>query len=169
MGLFARDISTPQSAELHETRSVLLIGTYIYTYNCVYIYIGILLCPYSKATRLYIRSFDHSSHGAGGEGALKDICWGHGVLRGYSVHFFLRAFEIGKMEGHFLMEFPRAKKYTRRNSYGEPVLGYRSVFGDVAGCLSYTAFLQSKEFDLQPTLDFQSLTSSLCSDQVFAT
>ena len=32
----------------------------------------------------------------------------------YSVHFFLRAFEIGKMEGNFLMELQKEKLYTRK-------------------------------------------------------
>ena len=81
--------------------------------------------------------------------------WLQHPFSGYSVHFFLRAFELGKMEGNFLMEFKKEKLYTRKNSAGVPVHGYRSVFGDIANCLNYTNHLCSQEFDLQASLQFR--------------
>ena len=80
--------------------------------------------------------------------------WLQHPFSGYSVHFFLRAFELGKMEGNFLMEFKKEKLYTRNNSAGVPVSGYRSVFGDIANCLNYTNYLCSQEFNLQAALQF---------------
>ena len=59
------------------------------------------------------------------------------------------------MEGNFLMEFKKEKLYTRKNSAGVPVHGYRSVFGDIANCLNYTNHLCSQEFDLQASLQFR--------------
>ena len=53
--------------------------------------------------------------------------WLQHPFSGYSVQFFLRAFEIGKMQGNFLLEFTKKKKkYSRLNSAGEAVLGYES-------------------------------------------
>ena len=75
--------------------------------------------------------------------------WLQHPFSGYSVHFFLRAFELGKMEGNFLMEFKKDKLYTRNNSAGVQFSGYRSVFGDIANCLNYTNYLCSQEFNLQ--------------------
>ena len=73
--------------------------------------------------------------------------WLQHPFSGYSVHFFLRAFELGKMEGNFLMEFKKERLYTRNNSAGVPVSGYRSVFGDIANCLNYTNYLCNQEFN----------------------
>ena len=53
------------------------------------------------------------------------------------------------------MEFKKEKLYTRKNSAGVPVHGYRSVFGDIANCLNYTNHLCSQEFDLQASLQFR--------------
>ena len=80
--------------------------------------------------------------------------WLQHPFSGYSVHFFLRAFELGKMEGNFLMEFKKERLYTRNNSAGVPVSGYRSVFGDIANCLNYTNYLCSHEFNAQAALQF---------------
>ena len=52
------------------------------------------------------------------------------------------------------MEFKKEKLYTRNNSAGAPVHGYRSVFGGIANCLNYTNHLCSQEFDLQASLQF---------------
>ena len=80
--------------------------------------------------------------------------WLQHPFSGYSVHFFLRAFELGKMQGNFLMELKKQRLYTRNNSAGVPVTGYRSVFGDVAECLNYTTYLCNQEFNLQSALQF---------------
>ena len=55
--------------------------------------------------------------------------WLQQPFSGYSVHFFLRAFELGKMEGNFLMEFKKERLYTRNNSAGVPVSIYSGLFG----------------------------------------
>ena len=52
------------------------------------------------------------------------------------------------------MEFKKEKLYTRNNSAGVPVSGYRSVFGDIANCLNYTNYLCSQEFNVQASLQF---------------
>ena len=79
---------------------------------------------------------------------------------GYSVLFFLRAFELGKMQGNFLMEFEKERKYTRNNRFGVPVLGYQSVFGDIAGCLDYVSYLTDQEFNVQAALQFSEPNSN---------
>ena len=68
--------------------------------------------------------------------------------------FLLRAFELGKMQGNFLIEFTKERKYTRNNRLGEAVLGYQSVFGDIAGCVNYLSCLIDNEFNVQATLQF---------------
>ena len=80
--------------------------------------------------------------------------WLQHPFSGYSVHFLLRAFELGKMQDNFLMEFTKERKYTRNNRFGESVLEYTSVFGDIAGCLDYVSYLIDKEFNVQAALQF---------------
>ena len=80
--------------------------------------------------------------------------WLQHPFSGYSEHFFLRAFELGKMQGNFLMEFKKERLYTRNNSAGVPVPGYRSVFRDIANCLNYTTYLCDQEFNVQSALQF---------------
>ena len=58
------------------------------------------------------------------------------------------------MQGNFLMEFKKERLYTRYNSAGVPVPGYRSVFGDIANCLNYTTYLCDQEFNVQSALQF---------------
>ena len=59
------------------------------------------------------------------------------------------------MQGNFLIEFTKERKYTRTNRFGEAVLGYQSVFGDPAGCLDYVSCLIDREFNLQAALQFE--------------
>ena len=80
--------------------------------------------------------------------------WLQHPFSGYSVHFFMRAFELDKMQGNFLMEFQKERLYTRNNSAGVPVSGCRSVFGDIANCLQYTTYLCDQEFNVQSALQF---------------
>ena len=80
--------------------------------------------------------------------------WLQHPFSGYSVHFFLRAFELGKIQGNFLIEFTKERKYTRNNRFGEAVLGYQSVFGDIAGYLNYASYLIDNEFNVQAALQF---------------
>ena len=81
--------------------------------------------------------------------------WLQHPFSGYSVHFFLRAFELGKMQGNFLIEFTKERKYTRNNRFGEAALGIKSVFGDIAGCLNYVSYLIDNEFNAQAALQFK--------------
>ena len=84
--------------------------------------------------------------------------WLQHPFSGYSEHFFLRAFELGKMQetpSYSLIEFTKEKKYTRTNRFGEAVLGYQSVFGDPARCLDYVSYLIDREFNLQAELQFE--------------
>ena len=53
------------------------------------------------------------------------------------------------------MEFQKERLYTRNNSAGVPVPGYRSVFGDIANCLQYTNYLCDQEFNVQSALQFR--------------
>ena len=58
------------------------------------------------------------------------------------------------MQGNFLMEFKKKDKYTCPNRFGQPVLGYESVFVDPARCLNYVNYLQAQELNLQQKLPF---------------
>ena len=62
------------------------------------------------------------------------------------------------MQGNFFIEFTKEKKYTRTNRLGEAALGYQSVFGDPARCLSYLSYLQDQEFNLQAALQLEEPT-----------
>ena len=86
--------------------------------------------------------------------------WLQHRFSGYSVHLFVRALELGKMQGNFLIEFTKQRKYTRTNRFGEEVLGYQSVFGDPAGCLDYVSYLIGREFNLQAALRLDEPDSS---------
>ena len=52
------------------------------------------------------------------------------------------------------MKFKKARLYTRNNSAGVPVPGYRSVFGDIANCLNYVTYLCNQDFNVQSALQF---------------
>ena len=60
---------------------------------------------------------------------------------------------LARCTGASCPEFTKKNKYTRTNRLGEAVLGYQSVFGDLARCLIYVTYLQDQEFNVH-TLQF---------------
>ena len=81
--------------------------------------------------------------------SLKKLLGGELVaapLSGYGLHFFLKAFELGKLTGNYLVEFQhKPKVYT--NGYRSPYEKYEQRFpGGIAAMLNALTEAQQMEF-----------------------
>eukprot|EP00439_Symbiodinium_sp_Y106_P057202 s1091_g8.t1 len=87
--------------------------------------------------------------------SLKKLLGGELVaapLSGYGLHFFLKAFELGKLTGNYLVEFQhKPKVYT--NGYRSPYEKYEQRFpGGIAAMLN--ALTEAQQMEFRPLADY---------------
>ncbi len=88
------------------------------------------------------------------KGDMMPDTWAAHPFSGFTVHFFLRAFELGKWQGNLRIENIKEFVYTRPNRQGVPVTGYKSHFGPVGDLLYNVQELIEDEFRPDYFMDF---------------